>query len=907
MKKAALGPGGLLALALGVQGAAAQTQAPAKGDPQDAGATVVVTGTRQSLAQAVDLKRQSVQFVDVVVADDIGKLPDINVAESLSRVSGVQLQQGIGGEGAAVTIRGSRDNVTLFNGRQVIDVAGRGGQGLDTLGTASYGILSIIPAELVGRLEVTKLPGADEIEGALGGVVNIVSRKPLDLRKRLIAGAVESSYRDFGGDFGKRASLLYADVNAPKTFGMLVNLNLSRTNIREDNFSSFLGYQPLTAGFNTNNKTGVRADNNGDGVLGSRIADLRYQTLDDRRERNGATVSLQWKPQPDLSVFADLSYMNTESSRDRHWLAIPVSGSGLDWLAVTMTPDDYIVGGTQTTRLTTSYEYVDLKTDLMTSAIGANWRRGDLRVSGEVDYSRSRGQMNQWAGVLTTVNKQAVSFDYQGGEIPSVSIPALNFSDPAQFIWTNAQENRRPSLARDVAARADLTYSLDGFGLTSVQAGWRGSETYYETQPSNNSVSSTAGVTTPGFNTPATLTPNLLGVFSQGDFVPGATVPNTFLVPTKAIVEQGCRSFSAYYNATQAALCTPTVVTPLSASTVEERINALYLKANFETSLFGHPLEGNVGARYVQTKLESLGYTRYVKGGVSSFSPNSVSNKRKDFLPSAVLKWSLPSGLVLRAGAARAIARPATSRLTSALTINESVSASGDVVFSASGGAPKLKPYEVNQYDLSAEYYFGKKDLVSLGLFYKDVNTYFINQTRPEVIPGVANDQPINVTRTVNGEGATIRGQEVILQKGFDFLPKPFDGFGTQITYSHIDSETPTIDPTTGENLPLPGLSRNNLNAVLYYETARWGVRMAYNVRQSFFDSIGANGAGVFYDGYKSLAMSSFVNINRNWKLTLAASNLGSEPLRIYAGKPQYIKQLSIAEPIVNLSLSARF
>lgn len=877
------------------------------GATAQAAQTVTVTGIRSSLNRARNEKKDSTQFVDAIFAEDIGKLPDTNVAESLARVSGVQLSQGIGGEGTSITIRGSRDNVVLLNGRQVIDVAGRGGQGLDTLGSTSYGILSIIPSELIYSLKVTKLPGADEIEGGLGGTVNIVTARPLDLKRTVMAGSLEGGYRRYGNTGNRKVSLLYSTLNEDSTFGVLANVVHTKLEVREDSFSSFLGYQPLTAGFNTGNTTGVRADPNGDGVFGSRIADLRYQTLEEERERLGLTTTLQWRPSAAVELLADVSYMKTTVGRDRSWLAVPISGSGADWRAVTMTPDEYIVGGTQLTRLTTNYERMELSTDLGSAALAASWQGERTRLSGEVAYSRSRGRMNQWAGVLTTVNRQTVSFDYAGGDIPSVSISATDLGAPATFIWTNVQENRRPSEASDKALRLDLEHEVGWGPLTSLQMGARFNETYFDFQPSNNSVTSTPGATTPGFNTPATQTPGLLSTFSAPNFLGGANVPATFLTPSVALTANGCRTFDANYNAAQRALCTPDTPTALAVSTVTEKFGAGYLKANFNARLGTARLEGNAGVRYVKTDLESEGFTRYVRGGVGTLARNAVSDSRTDVLPSVVAKLTLPNGLVLRAGAAQVIARPATSLLNSSFTINETTSATGATVFSASGGNPKLKPYEVNQVDLAGEFYFGRNNFAAVNLFYKDVNTYFVRETRPEVVEGVNGNQPINVTRTNNAFDAKVKGIELVLQQEFDFLPAAFKGLGAQISYSRIESETPTVDPTTRTTLPLPGLSKNNANIVLFYETPSFGVRAALTTRDRYFDSIGTNQAGVYYDKYSSLSLSAWVDVAKGIKLRFSGSNLTNEPVRIFAGQPEYVKQHSLASAIYALSLSARF
>ena len=170
-----------------------QTPKPVPGDnsatgDQGAEGDVVVTGIRQSLNAARDIKRDAIQFVDSVVADDIGKLPDRNVAESLARVSGVQVDRGIS-EGTSVSVRGLRQNVFLLNGRSIVDATGRGGNGLDTLNSSTYGILALVPSELISRLEVTKLPGADQIAGALGGIVDVQTRMPLDGPNQIAAKA----------------------------------------------------------------------------------------------------------------------------------------------------------------------------------------------------------------------------------------------------------------------------------------------------------------------------------------------------------------------------------------------------------------------------------------------------------------------------------------------------------------------------------------------------------------------------------------------------------------------------------------------------------------------------------------------------------------------------------------------
>ena len=187
----------------------AQPQTQAGTAPQDQNPVtlegVTVSGIRQSLEKSRDLKRDSSQIVDAIVADDIGKLPDTNVAESLGRVAGVQLERGMG-EGSSVLVRGLSQNVYLYNGREIFDATGRGGNGLDQLNTSTYGLLTLVPSELISRLSVTKLASADQVAGALGGIIDIETRLPLNADGDQNVVSVSGTYSKLAkkGGGGKR-------------------------------------------------------------------------------------------------------------------------------------------------------------------------------------------------------------------------------------------------------------------------------------------------------------------------------------------------------------------------------------------------------------------------------------------------------------------------------------------------------------------------------------------------------------------------------------------------------------------------------------------------------------------------------------------------------------------------------
>jgi len=211
---------------------------------------IEITGIRQSLESALNAKRNATQIVDAIVAEDIGKLPDRNVAESLARVSGVQVDRGIG-EGTGISVRGLRQNVTLFNGREIVDSTVRGGVGLDQLGSSTYGLLGLVPSELISSLEVTKLAGADQLSGGIGGIVDIRSRLPLDgpaARTRQLAGKVGVTRDQLPGKTGKELFLLGAAKFADNTLGVLVSFSAEDRELGQQGLDTFSGYRSYVDG-----------------------------------------------------------------------------------------------------------------------------------------------------------------------------------------------------------------------------------------------------------------------------------------------------------------------------------------------------------------------------------------------------------------------------------------------------------------------------------------------------------------------------------------------------------------------------------------------------------------------------------------------------------------------------------
>lgn len=822
--------------------------------------TIVVSGFRTSLAEGADIKRERVQFVDAVVADDIGKLPDNNVAESLQRVSGVQVARGIG-EGSDISIRGLRQNLTLFNGRTLFGGGGRGGNGPDTLGTATYGTLAQVPSDLVARLEVTKLPGADMIEGALGGTVNIITRRPLDRAGLQGAATAALVYDELSDQTGVQLFGLVSNTFADDTFGIQLSASYSDRTIRQDGFESFAGFTSLTEDFN-DNPDGISFDPNGDGVPGSRIADFRYQQIDDDRERIGLTGTIQWEPSDNVSLMYDALYTRINSDRERHWFSIVSQGDGALYEDVVLSENETLIAGTVLTPIQLNYENADASAEIFSNALWGEVAFGSLTVSGEVNLLNAKDSSDQGFVRLQTFDTaNPVAFDFRTGPIPSITLPAgIDPTDEDLVQIRVFFDNNNQTETDDFSARLDFDYEVDSAFLSSFEFGGR----YQKIETENVTDFFQSGVMIP-----LAALPNNIITHSSPDFLSDSnvSVPRSYL---SFFGKVDCEDLGDLINDNLTAACAAPF-DPTRSFEINEDIWAAYAKANFAFDIGSVPVEGNIGVRYVDRESESIGTLSVGGNLVSDTQVLSTDN----WLPSAVFKFELTDTLVYRLGAARVLAFPNTSLINNNLNIR-GVDPDGNIpigsVPTASGGNPLLRPFLIDQLDASLEWYFDDTGVISFGGFYKDVKSFIVTESPLTQLPGIA--RPIPLTSSFNGEGGEIKGFEILYQHNFSFLPEPLDGLGVQATYSYIDSSTPLVDPRTGGELQLPGLSKHNINAVLIYEKGPVGLRLAYNWRDEYFDQIGTNNAPIFFDSYKDLSATARIEFTDNVNLTLEAVNL---------------------------------
>lgn len=334
---------------------------------------------------------------------------------------------------------------------------------------------------------------------------------------------------------------------------------------------------------------------------------------------------------------------------------------------------------------------------------------------------------------------------------------------------------------------------------------------------------------------------------------------------------------------------------PHNHFSINEETLAGYVMASFKGTAIV-PFSGNIGVRYVSTDDKDTGWSTTTNAaGVTSYTPYGTDHKYSNVLPSLNVKFSITDELLARFAASEVVTRPNFPDLDPTVVLNPFFG-------TASAGNPNLKPLEAKQVDTSLEWYFSKSGYLYGGAFYKDIHNFQYTAVESQVYNGSAYE----TTLQQNGPKGTITGLELGFQDFFTFLPQPFDGLGTALNTTKLYPKTPA--GAEGLEAPLPQLSKNSLNAILMYEKGPYSMRVAYNWRSTFIESIiGSTGniQASFRKPYGILDMSASYRVTDNITATFSAQNL-TQPLRAtYYSIPQYTEETQTEDR--NFSFGLRF
>lgn len=778
--------------------------------------TYVVTGLRGSLASAADIKQNNLQLVDSIVASDIDKLPDINVSYALSRIPGVQLAHtfsGLGGNGA-VTIRGLNQIVNTLDGREVITPGGIAN------GTAGVGVgqrnfdYSQIPSALIAGIDVYKTSAANQIDGGLGGVVDVRMRKPFDFAEGTSGGVTVGTTYSTLRDGNEQNYNVFANTWRQTEFGK-IGVLLAASDIatpwRED---------AIGVGNPTPNATAVSG-------VATALTSTGYTNNSSYGEfkTQGYNLVVQWQPTKTLQFYAGFNPNKWRNIQDTVQFTTSqpasavVAGSGVMFegskTAVKRATFANVTG--------TAYGFIrDLENKLEMFNAGGRYTSGDLTVNFDANrYTSSNRFYNNL--VFASVAIPSLTYDLSG-EIPSIAVSGVSLMDPSVYRLSQVNYRLFPSNTEGNAARVDGEYYFKKGILNKLLAGVRYSATTSDNLPT--------GLFLGSFSIPSSK--NLLSQYPNQWI--SSPIQNLFSGYSQPQIQQywvgdhsTLRDANALYKAYGATNTpdTSATVNKLSLFDIKETTTAFYLMPTFSGKVAGYYFDGNAGLRAVQTKEDTGGYQ-----GASSATavPLKLKTTYWDYLPSMNFRLKLSDQLFLRAAASKTITRPTFGSLSPSLTLN--ANPVDPNLNSGSQGNPDLKPVRSTAFDLSLEYYFNKGDLAYVAAFKKDVKGFIGNFSEQRTYDGVT--YLIRTSKNLNP--AEIKGVEVGFQKFFTFLPAPFDGLGLQANYTYVDSSTPTVVSGLAGSVdaPLTNLSKRSYNIVAMYEKGPFSARAAYNYRSTF-------------------------------------------------------------------------
>ncbi|QNH16539.1 TonB-dependent receptor [Xanthomonas sp. SS] len=850
---------------------------------------VQVTGIRRGIESAIAIKKDSTSIVEAISAEDIGKLPDVSIAESLARLPGLAAQR-VAGRAQVISVRGlSPDfSTTLLNGREVVSTGDNRSVEFDQY-----------PSELVSGVTVYKTPDAGLVGQGLSGTVDMQTARPLSFGERVIAigGRYQRNSLGKAADtdpYGNRFSASYIDQFADRTIGLAIGYAHTDTPIQENQVGL---YEPWTT---QNTDSGARPGVAAGTYFSDGIKALR-RTGDSKRD--GVMATLQYRPSNAWTSTLDAFHTEAEQIDTANQFELNLSnynGGYTPGLAISgpqVNGNGTFTGGTASGVYPLVRGMYNKREDKI-DAFGWNneINAGAVRIITDVNYSKAtRKELNLENNLQLTPMPQldTVGLAYRNNDFSQLS-PGLDYSNPDALYITNtiygSGYGKAPRV-EDVLKGARLQASfpmpeaLRWFSDLDVGVNYANREKEKH-QPEGNSTLGAQGDTT--IASDLQYAPVNLGFAGIG-YIPAWNVP-------------GAVSRYMLFDPNEDASFLVS-----KAWTVQEKITTAWMRANIDTEWGAVGVRGNIGVQLQHADQSSqANYWDASQPAGSEVRPIDEGKTYNDWLPSLNLAFQFPHEQTLRFALAKQVARPRVDQLRASLEFGVD-NATGKP--GASGGNPTLDPWRANALDISYEKYFGAKAYVAAAFFYKDLKSYIYTQTRDDydfsdLVSGYVpppGSAPVQTTGTYsapfNGKGGTLRGLELTASLPLEMLFAPLEGFGIQASATFNDSDVKIRDPesasSVGEGeISLPGLSKRVYNLTAYYERNGFEARVSQRRRSDFIGEIGN------FNGNRTLRYVVGENITdaqisytfgdlsslKGLSLLLQASNLSNSPYRTYAG-----------------------
>lgn len=902
---------------------------------------VIVQGIRGSLMRSQDIKRDGNGVVDAISSEDIGKFPDQNLAESLQRITGVSIDRA-GGEGQLITVRGFGPdfNTVLVNGRQVASENETRAFSFDT-----------VSADMVNSINVFKTATATQQSGGIGATVNITTARPLAWDGLKIAGSIKALNDDNSGETTPEYSALISNTFNDGTVGALlaVSHKQAKTRLNQAQTDGWLEDDPTVTPRNGIPQAQL---NGGAGFAGVVFSPRNYDTkvTFEERTRTNTNLVLQYKPQDNLTLTADALFsdfdIETDATSYGHWFTAPnVKNAKTD-------ANGTVIDLYQEEGLATDFhaKKFDRLTQTKSYGLQADWDVTDkLNIVFDVSGSKATRDANNGGGnQLSLIGyKNRVRFQSDSAILPWVS----QFETPATGLVYEYDKNGLPithsvsnyldpangrahvMLRRGWEVEDDIKqYKMDGIwkegsdtGLVAAKFGLSASD---ETKALTYWTNEVVGVhcTYCGYPDAPDIPNSALSVFNAGsDFL--SKVSGHGRTPTSWLRHNGEQQF-AFLEGTSGADF-DAKRSDVSYE-VEEQTTSAYFEFDFASSVADMPLKATTGARIESTSVtvigtqgtpESLKILDKTEMSTVYGTPTPINTDAdyKALLPNMSLNLNIQDDLVARLAASRSLTRPPLNSMTPATNIVTTRPGT----LTASAGNPTLKPFLSDNLDLSLEWYYGDASYVSAGFFWKNVTNFITTTTKKQtfvtsngsllkdpssgtnVDTSDAADKVAEFTVTLpsNGEDAIVDGLELALQHTFGE-----SGFGVIVNGTLVHSDAPLKAGDITQKFAVTGIS-NSANLVGFYEQGPYQLRLAYNWRDKFLQSMTqTNGAGVVnVAAYGQWDMSGSYEINDNVSVLFEATNLTEEVVTKYG---RYTNQFLLAEDAgrrISVGVQAKF
>jgi iron complex outermembrane recepter protein len=785
--------------------------------------TVRVSGIRAGIESAIEVKRDSNSIVEVISAEDLGKLPDVSIADSLARLTGLAAQR-VAGRASTVSIRGLSGDfgTTLMNGREQVSVGDNRTVEFDQF-----------PSELINQVVVYKTPDASLVGQGLSGTIDLRTIRPLTFQERVVSLNARGEKNSLGkvnsdsDDIGSRVSAFYVDQ------------------FMDDKLGIALGYARLDSPGQANRweAWGYPTDINGGGgnyVIGG--AKVQGSSTDNVRQ--GLMGVLEFNASERYSTMLDVYYSKFDKAETTRFMETPLGWSG----ASLQNPG--VENGVVTSGTFTNVRPV-LRNDLNEGndklfAIGWN-NRFNLSYdwTAEIDISHSKADRDEsilemYSGTRAGVT-DSVDFRLDPEGFPTFNY-GLDYTDPNVIVLTDpggwGQDGyiKKPQIKDELNSfRASAERAFNGGPFSSLEFGVN-----YADREKQRSVPEA-----------------FLDLINDE-----TTVPGNFLIAPVDLGFAGVPGSLSYQ------------INPVLAQfynfrdninsdivnkqwKINEKVTTGFVQFNISTQWGSVPVRGNIGVQAVSVDQKSNGF-EVLQGDAANAIPFTGGDTYTDYLPSLNLAFELPADNTLRFSIGRQAARPRLDQLRANNNTSLILSGQNAGLWTRDGGNPELKPWLANAVDLSFEHYFAKRGYLSAAYFYKDLKTYVNTEQGtfdatglpiPEGFEGTP--EPVGYyTRPVNANGGMISGIELALSIPFDMFTPKLEGFGLVANYSNTRSAIKFS--ADGPNISVPGLSRVIRNVSVYYENYGFQARISQRSRSNFIGEIqgfGADRTPVLIDG----------------------------------------------------------